>query len=409
MSYGRFHYRGHGTSEVLLDAIYPVCSPGFLDRHGPMARGRGARRRAARAQPTGAPAAATFPSWPRWFESAGAGIDPRYLGRGPQADSSKVAPRARRRGPRSGARARAARGRRGAARHAGRRVPARTHPRSAVLPDPGRARAGSATSCAASTRGSGTSAPRAPRTMATLAPVSVGSADSWVAGETVRGSSVSPARVTVQTLLGDNAVADPDRPRGAPRTRDGARAAVRGWRRRARLGRRIRLGPRPRLGVRPGHGPARSRPGSSPGTSPPPPCSPARRVPVYRSVVVARPRRARAASGRSRPRPGGRQRDGLVVGVPGAAGRARARGGRCAGSANRCRPARTAPRSRPWPPGSAMPPRSTARCGSTCGASTPRRPNGSSSSTAPGRLAGAAVLPRRPARSGRARASGGPR
>ena len=90
MSYGRFHYRGHGTSEVLLDAIYPVCSPGFLDRHGPMPRAA-ALADVPLVHTDWGPAAATFPSWPRWFESAGSGIDARYLGRGPQADSSKVA------------------------------------------------------------------------------------------------------------------------------------------------------------------------------------------------------------------------------------------------------------------------------------------------------------------------------
>ena len=90
MSYGRFHYRGHGTSEVLLDAIYPVCSPGFLDRHGPMTR-PAALADVPLVHTDWGPAAATFPSWPRWFESARAGVDGRRLGRGPQADSSKVA------------------------------------------------------------------------------------------------------------------------------------------------------------------------------------------------------------------------------------------------------------------------------------------------------------------------------
>ena len=90
MSYGRFHYRGHGTSEVLLDSIYPVCSPAFLARHGPIGRAA-ALADVPLVHTDWGPAAATFPSWPRWFESAGAGIDGRRLGRGPQADSSKVA------------------------------------------------------------------------------------------------------------------------------------------------------------------------------------------------------------------------------------------------------------------------------------------------------------------------------
>ena len=90
MSYGRFHYRGHGTSEVLLDAIYPVCSPAFLERRGPFGRAA-ALADVPLVHTDWGPAAATFPAWPRWFESARAGIDGRRLGRGPQANSSKVA------------------------------------------------------------------------------------------------------------------------------------------------------------------------------------------------------------------------------------------------------------------------------------------------------------------------------
>ncbi len=90
MSYGRFHYRGHGTSEVLLDAVYPVCSPDLLARTGPLdAPGRIAT--APLVHTDWGPAAATFPSWARWFESAGLDADPRSLHRGPRADSSKVA------------------------------------------------------------------------------------------------------------------------------------------------------------------------------------------------------------------------------------------------------------------------------------------------------------------------------
>lgn len=90
MSYGRFHYRGHGTSEVLLDAVYPVCSPGFITRTGPI----DALPRLAEVplvHTDWGPAAATFPSWARWFESAGLDVDFRHARRGPQADSSKVA------------------------------------------------------------------------------------------------------------------------------------------------------------------------------------------------------------------------------------------------------------------------------------------------------------------------------
>jgi len=90
MSYGRFHYRGHSTSEVLLDAIYPVCSPAFLERHGPFDTIE--KLFDAPLVHTGwGRAAATFPSWARWFESAGLEPDPRRPLRGPQVNFSRVA------------------------------------------------------------------------------------------------------------------------------------------------------------------------------------------------------------------------------------------------------------------------------------------------------------------------------
>ena len=90
MSYGPFHYRARETREVLLDAVYPVCSPAFLARHGP---------RLALADLADVPlvhtdwgpAAATFPSWTRFLESAGLAPPARRHPRGSAANSSMVA------------------------------------------------------------------------------------------------------------------------------------------------------------------------------------------------------------------------------------------------------------------------------------------------------------------------------
>ena len=90
MSYGRFDYRGQRTSEVLLDAIHPVCSPLFLERHGPFERPEALIEHPLVHTDWG-PSAATFPSWDRWFESAGIAASERHLPRGLQVNSSKVA------------------------------------------------------------------------------------------------------------------------------------------------------------------------------------------------------------------------------------------------------------------------------------------------------------------------------
>ena len=90
MSYGRFGYRGQRTSEVLLDAIHPLCSPRFLERHGPLNAPEALLERPLVHTDWG-PSAATFPTWDRWFESAGIAAGERRLPRGLQVNSSKVA------------------------------------------------------------------------------------------------------------------------------------------------------------------------------------------------------------------------------------------------------------------------------------------------------------------------------
>lgn len=34
LSYGRSHYPQHQVEDIVTDAVYPVCSPTFLDKHG---------------------------------------------------------------------------------------------------------------------------------------------------------------------------------------------------------------------------------------------------------------------------------------------------------------------------------------------------------------------------------------
>ena len=90
MSYGPFHYRGRETREVLLDAIYPVCSPAFLARHGPCL-GVEDLIDVPLVHTDWGPAAATFPSWALFLESAGHASLARRPLRGPAANSSMVA------------------------------------------------------------------------------------------------------------------------------------------------------------------------------------------------------------------------------------------------------------------------------------------------------------------------------
>ena len=89
LSYGRFHYREHEAEEVVTDAVYPVCSPGFLAKQGSL----DSIERLANApliHTDWGPAAAAFPSWRNWFEAAL--VRPgREIQRGLTANSSRAA------------------------------------------------------------------------------------------------------------------------------------------------------------------------------------------------------------------------------------------------------------------------------------------------------------------------------
>ena len=84
LSYGP-HYRDHPTEDLVRDAVYPVCAPGFADA----------------AKPEGlaglplihtdwGPTGASFPSWRNWFEAAGIELG-RAAQRGLSANSSRAA------------------------------------------------------------------------------------------------------------------------------------------------------------------------------------------------------------------------------------------------------------------------------------------------------------------------------
>ncbi len=89
MSYGRFHYRAHDTEEIVIDAVYPVCSPGFITRHGPFTSADNLFGVSLIHTDWG-PASATFPAWSNWFEAAC--LSPGYqVDHGIVANSSVVA------------------------------------------------------------------------------------------------------------------------------------------------------------------------------------------------------------------------------------------------------------------------------------------------------------------------------
>lgn len=89
LSYGRFHYREHETEEMVTDAVYPVCSPAFLAGHGPVDT-VDSLLGVPLIHTDWGPAAATFPSWRTWFETAQ--VTPgRNIQRGATANSSRAA------------------------------------------------------------------------------------------------------------------------------------------------------------------------------------------------------------------------------------------------------------------------------------------------------------------------------
>jgi LysR family glycine cleavage system transcriptional activator len=76
LSYGRFHYPKQMTREIVTDAVYPVCSPGFLNDHGPFETATAILSTPLIHTDWG-PIAATYPSWQSWSEARGVGASPQ--------------------------------------------------------------------------------------------------------------------------------------------------------------------------------------------------------------------------------------------------------------------------------------------------------------------------------------------
>ena len=70
MTYGKFFYPEHKTEQILIDSVFPACSPDFLSRHGPFEHMEDLLNVPLIHTDWG-PSAAAFPSWKNWFESFG--------------------------------------------------------------------------------------------------------------------------------------------------------------------------------------------------------------------------------------------------------------------------------------------------------------------------------------------------
>ena len=89
MSYGSSHYSEHVTEELVRDAVYPVCSPVFLAKYGPIMSPESLDR-VPLIHTAWGPSAASFPSWRSWFQSAGVAPG-RHVQHGMTANSSMAA------------------------------------------------------------------------------------------------------------------------------------------------------------------------------------------------------------------------------------------------------------------------------------------------------------------------------
>lgn len=89
LSYGEFYYREHMTEEIARDYVYPVCSPAFLEKHGPVTAPRDLLTRRLIHTDWG-PSSASFPTWANWFDSVSVKTD-RQAPRGITANSSRAA------------------------------------------------------------------------------------------------------------------------------------------------------------------------------------------------------------------------------------------------------------------------------------------------------------------------------
>jgi LysR family glycine cleavage system transcriptional activator len=89
LSYGRSHYPQHQVEDIVTDAVYPVCSPAFLDKYGGSLSTE-SMLGATLIHTDWGPSAASFPSWRTWFERAS--LTPnRQMQRGITANSSMAA------------------------------------------------------------------------------------------------------------------------------------------------------------------------------------------------------------------------------------------------------------------------------------------------------------------------------
>ena len=76
MTYGKFFYPEHETTEILTDVVFAACSPDFLDKHGPVQQPQQLLNLPLIHTSWG-PSAAAFPSWRSWFEDCGIAADRR--------------------------------------------------------------------------------------------------------------------------------------------------------------------------------------------------------------------------------------------------------------------------------------------------------------------------------------------
>lgn len=89
LSYGRFHYRDHDSEEIMTDSVYPVCSPGFLAEHGSLDT-PASLLTVPLIHTDWGPAAASFPSWRSWFDTALV-VPTRDVRKGLTTNSSRAA------------------------------------------------------------------------------------------------------------------------------------------------------------------------------------------------------------------------------------------------------------------------------------------------------------------------------
>jgi LysR family transcriptional regulator, glycine cleavage system transcriptional activator len=89
LSYGSAHYREHETLAIASDAVLPLCSPGFLDRHGPFADA-GKLLATPLIHTDWGPTAAQYPTWWNWAKAQGLSAG-RELRHGLTVNSSRAA------------------------------------------------------------------------------------------------------------------------------------------------------------------------------------------------------------------------------------------------------------------------------------------------------------------------------